>query len=150
MFQIASSVFLNEGQIPVRYTCDGKDYSPPLSISGVPEGAKSLVLVMEDPDAPGGSFYHWLLWNISPQITEIKENKTPSGAVVGRNDFGRFDYGGPCPPQEHHYIFQLYALDDLLAIDNQTATVDDLLYQVQQHAIAKAQIVGLFHRSANL
>jgi hypothetical protein len=100
------------GRIPARFTADGRDVSPELRIGAVPEAARSLVLIMEDTDAPYGAFTHWLLWNIDPGISVLERGKVPRGATVGRNDFGTLSYRGPDPPSgTHRYLFRLYALD---------------------------------------
>ena len=95
---LSSPDFGEGGNIPERFTCEGKDMSPTLKIDGVPKEAKSLVLIVDDPDAPGGNFTHWLMWNVVPDLTEIAANKPPSHAVQGVNDFGKGKYSGPCPP----------------------------------------------------
>ena len=111
-----SSPDFSEGKnIPERFTCDGKDISPMLNIDGIPKEAKSLVLIVDDPDAPGGNFTHWLIWNIVPDLTEIAANRLPSHALQGVNDFGKSRYSGPCPPAGvHRYYFRLFALDTTL------------------------------------
>jgi len=115
---ISSSAFKDGERIPTRFTCDGPDVNPPIEISGIPDGAKSLALIVDDPDAakePGGSgstWDHWSLVNIPPDTTTIAEVSTPPGAIEGINDFGNIGYGGPCPPTfEHKYYFKVYALD---------------------------------------
>ncbi len=108
---LSSSAFANNGAIPAKYTCDGANVSPPLAISGVPADAKSLALTVEDPDAPGGTFTHWLVWKIAPSTTTITEGQHPG--TEEPNGFGKQGYGGPCPPNGlHHYVFTLYALGD--------------------------------------
>jgi Raf kinase inhibitor-like YbhB/YbcL family protein len=118
---ISSPEFEDGGLIPARYTCNGEDLSPPIEISGVPEGTKSLVLFFEDPDAAreprgiGRTWDHWILVNISPDTRTIPEGSVPTGAVEGMNDFGSAEYGGPCPPTfRHRYDIKLYALDTVL------------------------------------
>ena len=110
-FKVSSSAFENNTHIPRKYTCDGADINPPLKIENVPPGARSLALIVDDPDAPGGVWVHWVAWNIDPSIAEIKENSLPKGSIQGQNDFRRQGYGGPCPPATHRYFFKLYALD---------------------------------------
>jgi Raf kinase inhibitor-like YbhB/YbcL family protein len=115
--KISSPSFQAGAQMPPKFTCKGENISPALAITGVPSGAKSLVLILDDPDAPGGLFTHWLVWNINPRTTNIAENSTPSGAEQGTNDFGKRGYAGPCPPGgTHRYYFHLFALDDTLAL----------------------------------
>src|SRR5205823_7227862 len=109
--KITSSAFQEGANIPSKFSCDGANTSPPLQISDVPSEAKSLVLIVDDPDAPSGLFTHWTVWNISPQISSIPEGSTPKG-VQGTNDFGKSGYGGPCPPSgAHHYYLKIFALD---------------------------------------
>jgi len=108
---LSSSAFPNNGAIPAKYTCDGANVSPPLTISAVPAGTKSLALTVDDPDAPGGSFTHWLTWNIPPSTTTIGEGQ--HAGTEEPNGFGKSGYGGPCPPSGlHHYVFTLYAMAD--------------------------------------
>src|SRR3972149_12152740 len=115
--EIESPVFKNNKLIPSKYTCDGENVNPPLLIDDVPENAKSLVLIVDDPDASRGTFVHWTVWNIDPHIKEIKENSRPQNAVEGRTDFGRSGYGGPCPPSgTHRYFFHIFALDTALSL----------------------------------
>jgi len=110
--KISSPAFSAGGEIPAKYTCNGPNLSPELQISGAPAGGKSLLLVMDDPDAPTGLFTHWLAWNIDPHTTKFAENSVPAGAVQGTNDFGKRGYGGPCPPSgTHRYYFKIFALD---------------------------------------
>src|SRR5512143_1241812 len=109
---MTSPAFKHGESIPSRHTCDGADVSPALAIANVPAGAKSLALIMDDPDAPGGMWVHWVVWNIDPATKEIGENSFPAGAKQGMNDFRKAPYGGPCPPSgTHRYFFKLYALD---------------------------------------
>ena len=112
---LRSALFRNNEDFPKRFTCDGANTNPPLVIEGVSREAKSLVLIVDDPDATrGGTFTHWVVWNIPPQTYEIPEGEVPRGAKQGRNDFGVEEYGGPCPPRgarPHRYVFKLYALD---------------------------------------
>ena len=113
---ITSTAFENNKDFPSRYTCDGKDINPPLSIVGVPEGTQTLVLIVDDPDAPVGVWDHWVVWNIPAETTSIAEDSVPG--VQGKNSWGRNDYGGPCPPSgTHRYYFKLYALDTKLDLD---------------------------------
>ncbi|MFW6189289.1 MAG: YbhB/YbcL family Raf kinase inhibitor-like protein [Planctomycetota bacterium] len=144
--ELRSSAFENGGNIPSRYTCDGADVSPPLVISGVPNGADSLALVMDDPDAPGGTFDHWLVWNIPPETGEIPEGTEPQG-VEGRTDFNKLVYGGPCPPSgTHTYRFRLYALDDVLDL-KEGAGKAELQAAMEGHVLADALLEGDYSRS---
>ena len=119
---IISPAFSEGEEIPKIYTCDGNNINPPLEFSEVPENAKSLVLIMDDPDVPrnlkpDGIFDHWVVFNIPPEITKIDENSKPLG-IVGKNSAGQSEYTGPCPPdRKHRYFFKLYALDSLLELD---------------------------------
>jgi Raf kinase inhibitor-like YbhB/YbcL family protein len=143
---LKSQAFEDQGFIPSKYTCDGEDINPPLLIENVPQEAKSLVLVMQDPDAPRGTFLHWLLWNISPETKEISEGKIPPGAVEGKNDFGKIGYGGPCPPSgTHHYVFTLYALSRKLDFP-QDLSWSDFKTLINQHILAQAKLTGLYSR----
>ena len=144
--EIESPVFKNNKLIPSKYTCDGENVNPPLFIGDVPENAKSLVLIVDDPDASRGAFVHWTVWNIDPHIKEIKENSCPQNAVEGRTDFGRPGYGGPCPPSgTHRYFFKLFALSTTLDIDISTEAAD-LEREIEDNILAKAQFVGLYRR----
>ena len=144
--KIESGAFKNGERIPTQYTCDGVDINPPLSISDVPTGAKSLALIMDDPDASrGGTWDHWLIWNIPPDTREIKEGITPPGAITGSNSWPKTSYGGPCPPAEHRYFFRLYALDTLLDLPAGSAK-DSLLKAVEGHILAQAELMGKYSR----
>ena len=111
-FKLTSPAFNHGSQIPSQYTCDGEDINPHLVIHGVPPGAKSLALVMEDPDAPAGLWTHWVVWDIPPETKEIREHTAPIGTGEGLNSWGETGYGGPCPPSgTHRYFFRLFALD---------------------------------------
>jgi Raf kinase inhibitor-like YbhB/YbcL family protein len=112
---ITSPAFQAGSDIPAKFTCNGTNISPELQISGVASEAKSLVLIVDDPDAPRGLFTHWIAWNIDPKTTRVAENSAPAGAVQGTNDFGKGNYGGPCPPSgTHRYFFKIFALDTKL------------------------------------
>ncbi|KAF0217904.1 MAG: PEBP family [Geobacteraceae bacterium] len=144
--RISSPAFAEGGSIPVRYTCDGADVNPPLTIENVPEGARSLALVVDDPDAPMGMWVHWVVWNIDPQTKEIKESSVSAGASQGKNDWRRNSYGGPCPPSgTHRYFFKLYALDATLNLP-QSAGKNELERAIQGHILAKAQLMGTYKR----
>ena len=140
----------SEGEnIPERSTCDGKDISPTLKIDGIPKGAKSLVLIVDDPDAPGGNFTHWLIWNIVPDLTEIIANKLPAHALQGVNDFGKSKYSGPCPPAGvHRYYFRLYALDTTLTLP-QTSKRKVVDSAMKGHIVGDATLMGRYARKSS-
>jgi len=144
--KISSPVFESNGYIPKRYTCDGKNDNPPLEIENIPRNAKSLALILDDRDAPRGTFVHWILWNIDPKIREIKEDSVPEGAIEGMNDFKKRHYGGPCPPRgTHRYYFKIYALDIRLTLDSHSKKAD-LEKAMKGHVIAHAQMMGMYKR----
>ena len=141
--KITSSAFHEGANIPSKFTCDGSDTSPPLQIAGVPSGAKSLVLIVDDPDAPSGLFTHWLVWNIPSQTGSIAEGSAPQG-VQGANDFGKSGYRGPCPPPgTHRYSFKIFALDRELELRSgaKRSQVDAAM---KGHVIAQGELVGLY------
>lgn len=143
--KISSSAFKNNGDMPAKYTCDGSDAIPPLKIDDVPEEAGSLALIMEDPDAPSGTFDHWLVFDMDPAVREIGEGAHPAG-VKGRNSSGETGYKGPCPPKGvHHYIFTLYALDSKLAL-SEGATKKDIMTAMDKKILDRAKLVGLYGR----
>lgn len=140
---IRSEAFNDGGHIPSKYTCEGEDINPSIELSGIPEEAKTLVLIVEDHDAPGGIFDHWLVWNISPNEA-IAENSNPG--VSGRNSFGKTGYGGPCPPSgSHRYFFKVFALDtrlDLLVGSDKKA----LENAMKGHVIESAELKGYYKK----
>lgn len=141
-----TSVFANNTKIPSKYTCDGENINPPLSFSDIPANARSLVLIMEDPDAPSGTWVHWIVFNIIPETNEISENSLPENAAEGMTSFGEKGYGGPCPPSGvHRYFFKLYALDTVLELKNPDKT--ELEEKMQSHILDEAEIIGLYSRS---
>jgi Raf kinase inhibitor-like YbhB/YbcL family protein len=145
MMKITSSVFQEGGNIPSKFTCDGSDTSPPLNITGVPPGAKSLVLIADDPDAPGGLFTHWLIWNIPPQTSSIPEGRATNG-VQGTNDFGKSGYRGPCPPPgTHRYSFKIFALDRELDL-GPGAKRSQVDAAMKGHVIAHGELIGRYAR----
>jgi hypothetical protein len=147
--QIKSAAFEANTPIPAQYTGDVSDVSPPLTFEEVPEGTRSLALIVDDPDAPRGDFVHWLLYDLPPSTTALAEGgKLPSGAKVGMNDFGREDYGGPAPPpgKPHRYFFKLYALDSPVEL-GPGATKDELEKAMRGHIVAETQLVGTYGRS---
>lgn len=149
--QILSSAFEEGGMIPRQYTCDGQDISPDLSWSAVPEGTQSVALIMDDPDAPSGTFVHWVLYGLPAERHELTQSmphdKTlASGARQGINDFGKIGYGGPCPPSgTHRYYFTLYALDTDLDLPP-GASKAELLDAMEGHILAEGQIMGKYER----
>lgn len=144
--KLSSSAFGHNEEIPSKYTCDGENVNPPLQISDVPESAKSLVLIVDDPDAPMGDWVHWTVWNISPDVREIPENSVPVGGVEGMTDFGRPGYGGPCPPSGlHHYHFKLYALDEGLDL-NESATKADIEKAMEYHVLDQTVLIGTYEK----
>jgi Raf kinase inhibitor-like YbhB/YbcL family protein len=143
--KITSSAFQQGGEIPSKFSCDGANSSPPLQISDVPSGAKSLALIVDDPDAPSGLFTHWLVWNISPQTNAIAEGGAPKGSQ-GTNDFGKSGYGGPCPPSgTHRYYFRVFALDQELNLPA-GAKRSQLDAAMKGHVIAQGDLMGRYSR----
>ncbi len=144
--KILSPAFENQQNIPVKYTCDGNNINPPLEISGVPDNAKSLVLIVDDPDAPNGTWIHWTIWNINPQTELIAENSVPAGAVQGKTSAGSNNFGGPCPPSgTHRYFFKLFALDSAIDLPA-SVDVQDLQAAIRGHIIESAELIGLYSR----
>ncbi len=145
--KLTSSVFSHNQSIPDKYGCDGENINPDLRVSEVPEEAESLVLIMDDPDAPiAESFVHWTLWNIDPATKEILENSVPPGAVQGQTNFGTSGYGGPCPPSgEHRYFFRLYALDKKLDLE-EGATREEIDKAMEGSVIDSTELIGLYSR----
>jgi len=143
--KITSSAFQEGANIPAKFSCDGANTSPPLQIADVPPGAKSLALIVDDPDAPGGLFTHWVVWNISPQTNGIAEGSPPKG-VHGKNDFGKSGYGGPCPPSgTHRYYFKIFALDRELDLPS-AAKRSQLDAAMKGHVVAQGELVGRYSR----
>jgi hypothetical protein len=143
--KITSSAFQEGGNIPSKFSCDGANTSPPLQIADVPSEAKSLVLIVDDPDAPSGLFTHWVAWNISPQTSTIAEGSTPKG-VQGTSDFGKPGYGGPCPPSgTHRYYFKIFALDRELDLRS-GAKRGQLDAAMKGHVIAQGELMGRYSR----
>ncbi|HRQ05618.1 MAG TPA: YbhB/YbcL family Raf kinase inhibitor-like protein [Nitrosomonas halophila] len=156
-FTLISPSFNNQGAIPARHTCDGQDISPALAWMDMPANTQSLVLIVDDPDAPDPAapkmtWVHWILYNIPPTASELPENVTadalPTGCLQGVNDWKRTGYGGPCPPiGTHRYFHKLYALDTLLPDLNEPTKVE-LEKAMEGHVIAQAELLGLYHRHA--
>jgi hypothetical protein len=148
--KLTSPAFTQEEQIPEEYTCDGENVNPPLTIAEVPEGTQSLALMVEDPDAPSGTWSHWLIWNLKPESTEIMEDSVPEGAIQGTNDFKEVGYNGPCPPSgTHRYIFRLYALDALVSLE-EGADRGELEEAMEEHILDSAELVGLYTKDEKL
>ena len=148
--KLTSSAFTEGSMIPRKYTCDGEDVSPPLAWAEVPAGIKSLALICDDPDAPVGTWVHWVLFNLPPTLTGLPEGvpaeKSPQGGVHGTNSWRRIGYGGPCPPGgTHRYFFKLYALDTQLNLGN-NATAKDVQAAIKGHVLAEAQLMGRYKR----
>jgi Raf kinase inhibitor-like YbhB/YbcL family protein len=149
--EIHSSAFVSGETIAPQYSCSGEDISPPLSWSGVSQNAKSLALIVDDLDAPGGIFVHWVVYNISPQTTHLEEaipksTSMPGGGAQGRNDFDHDGYGGPCPPpgRPHHYRFRIFALDQ--QISPESAMGPAVEKAMQGHILSSAELTGTFGR----
>jgi len=146
MLTISSSAFEPEQMIPKQYTCDGGNINPSLIIKGAPSEARSLTLIVDDPDAPNGTWVHWVVWNIDPTAKEISENSVPAGSVEGITSFGKPGYGGPCPPSgTHRYFFKLYALDTILDIPA-SSKKEELEKAMQGHIVDQAELMGTYAR----
>ncbi len=145
--EMTSNDFSPGGTIPPRFTCEGTNESPGLRFNYIPANTKSLALIMDDPDAPKGTFTHWLVWSIRPETKEFSTGSTPGGVVQGTNDFGKTNYGGPCPPSgQHRYYFRLYALDTTLNLPA-GARRAELAKAIKGHILAEATLLGRFGRS---
>jgi Raf kinase inhibitor-like YbhB/YbcL family protein len=141
---VTSPAFKHFGTIPARYTCEGKNVNPPLDIGEIPGEASSLVLIIDDPDAPHKTWVHWVVWNI-PLSISIGENKIPG--IQGMNDFKRLEYGGPCPPSgTHRYFFKVYALNKFLSL-HEGATMKEVETAMQGNILAWGELIGVFKRS---
>lgn len=152
--QITSTAFTDGDEIPAKYTCEGKDASPPLAFAGVPAGAKSLVLIVDDPDAPDPkapklTWVHWVLFDLPPDTTGLPESVStlPAGTKDGVNDWKRTGWGGPCPPiGRHRYFFKLYALDTKLE-GLKNPTKPQVLMAMEGHVLAEAQMIGTYQKA---
>lgn len=144
--QMTSNAFNSGGTIPKRYTCDADNVSPPISWTSLPQGIKSLALIVDDPDAPGGIWVHWVLYNLPGELSGINEGVKNLG-MDGYNDFNKLGYGGPCPPKgsTHRYYFKLFALDTLLDL-KPGASKRVLERAMQGHILAQGQLVGKYAR----
>jgi Raf kinase inhibitor-like YbhB/YbcL family protein len=145
--KIISSSFENNSKMSSVYTCDNKNINPPLEFVDVPESAKSLVLIVDDPDAPMGTWVHWVVFNIDPKVRKIEENSIPQGGIECMTSFGKAGYGGPCPPSgTHRYLFKLYALDKVLNLDSNSDKIQ-VENAMKNHVIEKAELIGLYSRA---
>ena len=150
--RLTSDVFSPESTIPKKYTCDGPDVSPALAWSGAPANTRSFALIMDDPDAPAGTWVHWVLYDLPADTTSLsegvpKQEQLPSGARQGRNDFRKIGYGGPCPPpgKPHRYFFKLYALDKMLDL-KPGATKADVEAAMKSHILSQGELMGRYGR----
>ncbi len=144
---VSSPAFQHGRSIPRRFSCEGEDVAPELRWDGAPEGTRSFALLVEDPDAPGGTFVHWVVYDLPAEVRGLGEGKLPSGARQGRNGFGKSHYGGPCPPPgpAHHYHFRLFALDRPLDLPA-GATDAELRRAMEGHVLGTGELVGTFGR----
>ena len=142
--KITSSDFKHSGKIPTKFTGDGENINPNLVIEGAPNNCRSLVLIVDDPDAPAGNWIHWIVWNIQPNTKEIKENSIPSKSIQGKNTSRDVGYEGPCPPGgTHRYFFRLYALDCMLNLKI-GSNREDLEEAMKRHILDKTELIGLY------
>ncbi len=152
IISVTSKEFSEAGLIPKKFTCDGKDVSPSLSWTGIPAGARSIALICDDPDAPMGTWVHWVVYNMPAEVKGLPEGVTatnglPSGATQGINDFRKYDYGGPCPPSgTHRYYFKIYALDTQLDL-KAGASKSELLKAMEGHIMSQGQLMARYKRS---
>jgi Raf kinase inhibitor-like YbhB/YbcL family protein len=148
MITLRSPAFADGDTIPRVYTCDGDDVSPPLEWTGVPPDADELAIIVEDPDAPGGTFVHWVLWGLDAGLSGLDQGDLPAGAREGRNDFGRAGWGGPCPPRgsdPHRYVFTLLALSDPLAVEA-GVSADRVKRAAEGNVLAEGRLTGRYGR----
>ena len=151
-FDLTSSAFQQNGSIPKEYSCDGSDTSVPLKWKGAPQGTKSFAMIADDPDAPRGTWVHWVLYDLPEAVQELPEGigqveTLQNGAKQGKNDFGKVGYGGPCPPSgpAHRYYFKLYALDQMTSL-RPKATKQQLLDAIKGHVLAQTELMGTYKR----
>jgi Raf kinase inhibitor-like YbhB/YbcL family protein len=144
--QVTSNAFSEGSEIPRIYTCDDQNVSPPITWTGVPSDTVSLALIMDDPDAPMGTWVHWVLYNLSPELAALEQGKKGDG-TEGKNDFSRLGYGGPCPPKgsNHRYFIKLYALDSMLDL-KEGATKAQVESAMRGHILAQGQLMGKYGR----
>jgi Raf kinase inhibitor-like YbhB/YbcL family protein len=145
---LTTNAFLDKLAIPTLYTCDGKNVSPQLSWAEIPAKTATLAIIMKDVDAPKGTFYHWVLYNLPKSTTELPEGTSvPAGASIGKNNFDKAEYNGPCPPKgnAHTYVFTLYALDNKLQLPK-NASAEDVLSAMKNHIIGQIELTGVYSR----
>lgn len=143
---ISSPAFSEGGDIPGKYTCDGENINPPITVQNLPDETKSIALILEDPDAPGGTFDHWVVWNIQAYSDEIKEHVTPG--VEGKNSFDEHHYGGPCPPDgEHRYFFRIFALNKMLDLEVNSGK-QALLKAMEGNILAAGSLMGKYKKKS--
>ena len=141
---VTTPAFQAGGDVAAKFTCNGANVNPELKINGVPNEAKSLVLIVDDPDAPRGLFTHWIVWNIDPKATDIGENSAPAGGIQGTNDFGKRNYGGPCPPSgTHRYFFKIFALDAKVDL-KPSARRAELDAAMRGHILAQSELMARY------
>ena len=149
--RVVSTAFQDGGLIPAKYTCDGENISPPLEFTAVPQAAKSLALICDDPDAPGKTWVHWVVYDLPPTTMQLPEGQPHNdrlsiGGTRGKNDFGKIGYGGPCPPSgTHRYFFKLYALDRETSLAP-GASKDQLLAAMEGHILEQGELMGRYKR----
>lgn len=149
--KLTSSAFEDGAMIPAKYTCDGQDISPPLQFDNIPQATRSIALISDDPDAPMGTWVHWVVFNIPPETRELSENfpsdeTLPDGTRQGLTDFGKTGYGGPCPPSgTHRYFFKIYALDTIIDVVP-IADKKKLLKAMEGHILGQGQLMGKYKR----
>jgi Raf kinase inhibitor-like YbhB/YbcL family protein len=144
--QIMSTAFGNNEAIPQKYSCQGEGVNPPLEIKDVPGGAKAMAVVVDDPDAPSGTFVHWVAWNFGPTVAQVAENSVPEGVTQGSNGAGKAVWYPLCPPSgTHHYHFKLYALDEKLSLQ-EGATKSELVDAMKGHIVAQTELVGTYEK----
>jgi Raf kinase inhibitor-like YbhB/YbcL family protein len=146
IIEVTSPVFGDGQPIPRKYSCDGAEVSPPLAWSGVPSGAAALALVVDDPDAPGGTYIHWVVANIGPEVDSLAEGQDPAGVVQVANSSGKTSYAGPCPPSgTHHYRFTLYALDKTLDV-RPDDSLKSVFEAIDKASLGKGTLTGTYER----
>lgn len=144
--ELKSSSFKYNSVIPSKYTCDGKNINPNLYLENIPEKVEDLVFIVDDPDAPAGTWIHWTVWGVDPKVNTINEGELPEGAREGLTSFGTVGYGGPCPPESsgvHRYSFRVYAMDKKIKLPAGSA-LEELQREIQSGVIADAEIIGLY------